>query len=61
MLQDKQLSLNDLPFEKGAKIEVVISEIKQPSNNKYPLRGSLVKYELPFSTVVDDEDWEAAR
>ena len=61
VLQDKRLNLDDLPFKKGVKVEVVISEIKQKPSNKYPLRGSLIKYELPFAAATSVEDWEAIK
>ena len=59
--QNKQLSLDGLPFEEGTKVEVVVSEAKPVPDHQYPLRGSLIKYEMPFATAVDDENWEAAR
>ena len=61
MPEDKQINLDGLPFKKGAKVEVVISEIKQESNDKYPLRGCLIKHELPFAAATADDDWEAER
>ena len=58
MPEDKQLNLDDLPFKKGVKVEVIVSEVKREADNKYPLRNSLVKYELPFAAATDSEDWE---
>jgi hypothetical protein len=29
------------------------------ANGRYPLRGSVVRYDGPFGPAVDDGDWEA--
>lgn len=57
------LILENLPFEAGKKVEVIVLEAEngkiEPVKNNYPLRGSLYKYDDPFEPVVPIEDWEA--
>jgi hypothetical protein len=56
------ITLQDLPFQSGEAIEVIIlaraTEIK--STDHYPLRGTPVKYTDPFEPVAL-EDWVAAQ
>lgn len=56
--QDKTLILQDLPFEAGDNVEIVIfkREQSEPSTEKYPLRGQKVVYLQPTEPVAG-EDW----
>ncbi len=56
---DGSLILKKIPNLAGHKVEVVIKDKSKPKNQKekYPLRGSVKKYELPFEGVADN-DWE---
>lgn len=57
-----KIVLENLPFDEGKKVEVIISEAKDKENkNPYPLRGTLYKYENPFEPTVPPEDWEALK
>ena len=58
---DKTLTLENLPFEVGATIEVTILEKRVERNEDYPLRGTLLKYDNPFEPAVPLEDWEALK
>lgn len=52
--------LDDLPFEEGDKVEViVIKSGNKQQNERYPLRGTPYRYEDPFEPVVSFEEWEA--
>ena len=57
--------LENLPFDEGEKVEVIVLETKEAtkekSDNLYPLRGTLYKYENPFETAVPLEDWEVLK
>ncbi len=58
--QDGKLVLEDLPFQAGDRVEIIILERNTKSNgdNPYPLRGSVTKYESP-TKPVGVEDWDA--
>jgi hypothetical protein len=59
--QDGELTLNDLPFQAGDAVEVIILARAAESNGqkRYPLRGQPVRFNDPTAPVADD-DWEAA-
>ncbi len=44
----------------GKDVEIVIREVavESPGTERFPLRGSVLKYEGPFEPVAE-EDWEA--
>jgi len=60
--QDGTLTLEGLPFQAGAEVEVIILERPQKSSgaNPYPLRGQPVQYDAPAEPVAEDE-WDALR
>ena len=59
--QDGKLSIKGLPFRKGEAVEVIVLPQKQiAAGNRYPLRGTSVKYEKPFDSVAE-EDWDALK
>jgi hypothetical protein len=54
--------LENLPFDEGEKVEIIISKSGAESEkNCYPLRGTVYKYENPFESAVPPEDWEALK
>ena len=54
--------LENLPFDEGEKVEIIISKSGAESEKgRYPLRGTVYKYENPFESVVPTEDWEALK
>ncbi len=57
------LTLEELPFKEGDIVEVIILErqVKPETENPYPLRGKLLKYDDPFGPAAPLEDWEALR
>jgi hypothetical protein len=59
--QDGKLSIKGLPFRKGDAVEVIVLPQKQTAaGNRYPLRGTSVKYEKPFDSVAG-EDWDVLK
>ncbi len=60
--QDGTLTLDHLPFPAGAPVEVIILPHPgmEKQENPYPLRGTPVRYDLPFEPVAVD-DWNADR
>jgi hypothetical protein len=58
---DKTVTLTELPFAPGDRIEIVI--VHQPSRapkEPYPLRGQPIRYERPFDSVAE-ADWDNLR
>jgi hypothetical protein len=55
--QDGTLTLNDIPFQAGDEVEVIIRERspKTSSDNPYPLRGQPLQYDAPTEPVAEDE------
>ncbi|MET0395778.1 MAG: hypothetical protein ABW277_03030 [Longimicrobiaceae bacterium] len=60
--QDGTLKLENLPFEPGEEVEVIVlAEARTASREGgYPLRGAPLVYEDPTGPV-GDSDWEASR
>jgi len=60
--QDGKLTLENLPFHSGERVEVIIltQPHKASEQNKYPLRGTTIQYDAPTEPVATD-DWEVAQ
>ncbi|MBD2518256.1 hypothetical protein H6G93_25430 [Nostoc sp. FACHB-973] len=60
LTQNGTLILEDLPFQAGETVEIIILErFPQPSeSNPYRLRGTVIRYDDPFEPPVPIEDWE---
>jgi hypothetical protein len=60
--QDKTLTLQNLPFQSGEHVEVII--LSQPQRdvgqNRYPLRGIPTQYTDPTEPVAED-DWDVSQ
>ena len=58
--QDGTLTLNDLPFQAGETVEVIVTHKPMSQNgDQYPLRGSESIYIEPFEPVAVT-DWDAS-
>lgn len=57
--QDGILTLQDLPFNAGDRVEVIILPLTDTPAN--PLRGSVARYDDPFEPAVPIEDWEVLK
>jgi hypothetical protein len=58
---DGTLTLEGLPFESGAEVEVTIRALWQAQKGQdYPLRGKPIRYVQPFKSV-DEDEWDALR
>jgi hypothetical protein len=57
---DGTLILNQLPFQAGDRVAIVIvpAQAERDSKDRYPLRGSVVSYDRP-TAPVDEDAWEA--
>ncbi|MSP14470.1 MAG: hypothetical protein EXR62_16140 [Chloroflexi bacterium] len=62
--QNGTLLIQGVPFRAGDKVEVIIlpsrSQEKQEPQNRYPLRGKVIRYEAPFDSVAEN-DWDTLR
>lgn len=60
--QDKTVLLKNLPFDVGESVEVVVFRCVSKINedDRYPLRGTTVKYIDPTEPVVPG-DWNVLR
>jgi len=62
VLPNRTIVLDDLPFEAGETVTVTVAKsAKINPDNPYPLRGSVLRYELPFEPVFPLEDWEQSQ
>ena len=60
---DGSVTIHDLPFAKGERVEVIVLPRTRPAESlsqRTSLRGSVRRYERPFDAAADAEDWEAA-
>jgi hypothetical protein len=62
LTEDRTLTLDNLPFEAGDAVEVII--LPRPAvsagQEKYPLRGQPIRHDRPTDPVAEKE-WDAAR
>jgi hypothetical protein len=60
--RDGTLTLNDLPFQAGDEVDVIILPRATKTNGqaRYPLRGQPFQYDEPTEPVAQD-DWDALR
>lgn len=60
LTEDRTLTLDDLPFQAGDAVEVIIIERPKARSgpDRYPLRGRPLRYDRPTDPVAEDE-WEA--
>ncbi|MEW6716253.1 MAG: hypothetical protein AB1345_01935 [Chloroflexota bacterium] len=54
--KDKTISIKDLPFSEGDKVEVIVRSCQYKKyHQRYPLRGQPIKYIKPFESVAEGE------
>ena len=49
--------IDNVPFQPGEEVEITIFSHAASERKRYPLRGTVIKYEDPFGSVAED-DWE---
>ena len=60
---DGSVTIRGLPFRAGEDVEVIILPRHgsgQSDSDRRPLQGSVRRYERPFDSAVDADEWEAA-
>ena len=60
LTEDGKITLDDLPFQAGDSVEIIIVTRSSQSTEKepYPLRGLVLYYDKPTDPIAQ-EDWEA--
>jgi hypothetical protein len=63
LTENGKLTLQNLPFQQGDEVEIIILERRSTSldsdSNPYPLRNKQpYRYEDPFEPAVPVEDWD---
>ncbi len=49
-----------LPLKPGEKVAILLSPLpKESQESAYTLRGTVLRYEDPFGSATELEDWEA--
>lgn len=58
-----ELHIRDLPLRAGDRVQVVVipKQAVDPTADRYPLRGTAVRYDRPFDPACDPDEWEANR
>lgn len=57
--KDGTVHLEALPFTAGEVVEIIVlANDKKRGNTKYPLKGTVLRYDDPTKPVAQD-DWEA--
>ena len=59
--KNHKIEIENLPFEEGSEVEILVSKKESTDSNenlKKKLKGSVLKYEDPFKSAFDPEDWE---
>ena len=60
--KDRTLILNNLPFQAGDKVEVIVKERSAAAVHRehYPLRGKPLRYDMPTEPIAE-EDWNVLK
>ena len=55
--QNRELTIRDVPFRAGEKVEVIVlsRSHKRASTERYPLRGKPIRYAAPFDSVAEKD------
>ncbi len=61
--QNGRVILNDLPFEEGKQVEIIVLDTDSSSTigQTNPLKDSVLRYDDPFGPACPIEDWEVLR
>ncbi|MBX7043263.1 MAG: hypothetical protein K1X85_10195 [Ignavibacteria bacterium] len=59
--KNHKVQIDDVPFDDGQEVEIIISvSNKNEHYNKMidSLKGSVLKYDNPFESVITSDDWD---
>ena len=57
--KDGSVILEGLPFKPGETLAITVETAPCSNAERYPLRGSVLRYDDPFEPAVPPEQWEA--
>lgn len=61
LTEDGKLSLDNLPFQAGQAVEVIVLPVARPGvSTARPLRGMVLRYDQPTAPVAEG-DWGVLR
>lgn len=58
--RNHKIEIENLPFDDGEDVNVIVTKAEKESDKKYELRGTLLKYDDPFDSVAEG-DWEVLK
>lgn len=56
IVEDGKLLLDELPFQAGQAVQVIVLPVYNAVSSAHPLRGTVLRYERPTEPVAA-EDW----
>lgn len=58
LTEDGKLTLDNLPFRKGDRVEIIILERSsfKTTADSYPLKGTVIRYDDPFEPIAIPEN-----
>jgi hypothetical protein len=60
---DGSITVRNVPFLEGEEVEVIVLPLvskQEVGVDRQPLRGSVPKFERPFESAADADEWDAA-
>lgn len=51
--------VDGVPFPEGQEVEISINPVQLGNEDRYPLKGTVYRFDDPFSPAVPPGDWEA--
>jgi len=58
--RNHKIEIDNLPFDDGEDVNVIVTKVEKGSDKNYELRGTLLKYDNPFDSAAEDE-WEVLK
>ena len=61
--RDGEVQVKGLPVRAGETVELLLlrQQVRVTGTDRYPLHGKPVRYDRPFESALDPEQWEANR
>ena len=62
--KDGSVVVRGVPFREGESVEIIVLSSERSEvlhNDRRPLRGSVRRYDRPFESAAEDDNWDALR